>query len=207
MKRNLLRLAMCCVALGVTGCNWFLPLAFVLPDTKTVPAEFALLENTTVVVMVWAEPETLFDYPYARLELASYVGDKIRREVDGVHVINARKVEDYIQREPAVAHDPRRVGEHFEAEMVVYLELLQFQIRDPDAPEFIQGVIQTAVRVHDLSSDPDEAQSYELQEVAVSYPDQPALFTPSGEQLVRRETYVAFGEAVARKFYDHEEAL
>ncbi len=192
---------------GLAGCNWFLPLVFVLPDTKTVPPEFSRLENQTVAVMVWAEPETLFDFPYVRLETASYIGDKLRREVDGIHLVNARKVEDFIERDAQVAHDARAVGQHFGADMVVYLELLEFQMRDPDAPEFIQGKIRASVRVYDLTGDPDEPEYFELQEVAVTYPEQPHLYTPEGEALVRRESYQQFAEVTARKFYEHEEAL
>jgi len=196
-----------CLTPALVGCNLFMPLAVMLPDTKKVPAEFARLESRRVLVLVWAEPETLFDYPYVRLELASYVGDKIRRGVPDSRLVSARKVEDFIQREPEAAHDPRRVGDQFEAEMVVYLELLEFQIRDPQSPEFLQGRIRTSVRVYDVTGEADETSYYELAEVEVAHPSQPVLYTLAGESVIRRDTYLTFAERVARKFYDHEEAL
>ncbi len=61
------------------GCNWFKGLALFLPEPqKTVPAEFAHLEGS-VAVVVWVHPETLYDYPNVRLELASHVADSSRR--------------------------------------------------------------------------------------------------------------------------------
>ena len=189
------------------GCNWFLPLAFILPDTKKVPAEFAGLAKKTALVMVWAEPETQYDYLHIRLELSSFIGDKILAEVDGIQVIDAREVEDYIERTPEAAYSPRMVGEHFTVDMVVYLELLEFQVRDPTAPDFLQGKVLASVGVHDLTGDADEEQYFELEQVAVVHPDRPVLFTPSAPLVVRNQTYAKFAEAVARKFYAHEEKL
>ncbi|MCP4246493.1 MAG: hypothetical protein GY778_05540 [bacterium] len=189
------------------GCNWFLPLAFILPDTKTVPAEFAGLAEKTALVVVWAEPETQYDYLHIRLELSSFIGDKILAEVDKVHVIDAREVEDYIERTPEAAYSPRMVGEQFMVDMVVYVELLEFQVRDPTAPDFLQGKVRASVGVHDLTGDADEGQYFELEQVAVIHPDQPELFTPQAPLVVRNQTYAKFAEAVARKFYDHKEKL
>jgi len=207
MKPNSVRLAVVTAALSLTGCNWFVPLAFVLPDTKTVPAEYAQLADKTALVMVWAEPETLFDYPHIRLELASFIGDKIRAEVDECHMIDARDVEGYIERTAEASYSPRLVGQHFEVDMVVYIELLEFQIRDPDAPDFLQGRIQASIGVHDLSADPDDLGYQELAPVATIYPDQPALFTPTAPVVIRNQTYAKFSETVARKFYEHKEKL
>jgi len=207
MKPKLARLTAMGAVATLAGCNWLTPLVFVLPDKKRVPAEFDKLRGKSVVVMVWAEPETLYDYPHIRLELASFIGDKIRAQVQDAHLADVRKVEGFVEQTTEAAYNPRMVGEHFDADMVVYVELLGFQLRDPDAPDFLQGRVQASVGVYDLTVDPDEAQYYELQSVTTVCPDQPVLFTPTGAVVVRNETYAKFSEAVARKFYQHEEAL
>lgn len=207
MKRSVLRFAMLCSLPVLSGCGLLTPFIFLHPGTEKVPAEFAKLANTKTLVMVWAEPETLYDYPYIRLELATYIGDKIRAGVEGVQVVNPRKVEDYLQSNPLEGVDPRAVGRHFEAGMVVYVELLEFQIRDPEAPDLLQGKTRGTVRVHDLTGDTDESNYQELAEVAVTYPDQPVLCTLTGPTVIRSETYQRFAELVARKFYAHEEEM
>jgi len=194
-------------AVLATGCNWLLPAAFLLPDKKTVPPEYAGLKDTKALVLIWAEPETLYDYPHIRFELANYIGDKLSAEVSGLTLTDPRKVEDFIERTPEAAYDPRLVGQHFDVQRVVYVELLQFQIRDPDAPDFLQGKIQGSVVVHSIEADPDEAQMQELDQVATVCPDHPVLFTPQAPLVVRNDTYAKFAELVARKFYAHEEAL
>jgi hypothetical protein len=207
MKPRLLRLAVLCLLAGLSGCNLLVPAIFLHPGTKKVPPEFARLTNTKTLVMVWAEPETLYDYPYVRLELSTYISDKIRAGVEGVQVVNARKVEDYIQSHPLQAVDPRTVGQHFEADMVVYVELLEFQIRDPEAPDLLQGKARGAVRVHDLTAEADEFEFQELEEVEVTFPEQPAFRAMTAPTVIRGETYQQFAELVARKFYAHEEEI
>ena len=195
------------MVLATAGCNLLVPLIFLHPGTKKVPPEYARLENRKALVMVWAEPETLYDYQHIRLELASYIGDEIRAGVEGVQLINERKVEDYLQRTPEAAVDPRMVGGHFGAEMVVYVELMEFQIRDPESPDLLQGKARAAVRVHDLTTDSDELGYQELAEVAVIYPAQAVLYTLTAPVVIRNETYKQLAELVGRKFYTHEQEL
>ena len=127
------------------GCNWLTPLVFVGEHKKTITAEFDKLAHRRVAILVWADQATLFDYPYARFELASYIGDKLTAEMGqrklGTSVVDTRDVEDHIQKNPASQIDPIAVGRQFDAEYVVYLEVLGFQIRDPEQPQFLQGKI------------------------------------------------------------------
>ena len=62
---------------AVAGCNWLIPGVLMTEHKRTNPAEFDKLAGKRVVVLVWAEPETLFDYPHVRLELSSYIADKL----------------------------------------------------------------------------------------------------------------------------------
>ena len=107
MKPACIRWVVAGLAVMLSGCSWLVPLVFLHPGTKTVPAEFAQLQGKTVAVMIWAEPETLYDYPYVRLELASYVSDKIRAHVKDVRLIDDRKVEDFVQKNPQAALETR----------------------------------------------------------------------------------------------------
>ena len=207
MKPACIRWVVAGWAVMLSGCSWLVPLVFLHPGTKTVPAEFAQLQGKTVAVMIWAEPETLYDYPYVRLELASYVSDKIRAHVEDVRLVDDRKVEDFVQKNPQAALEPHSVGEEFGADLVVYIELLEFQMRDPDAPALIQGRIHAAVSAYDLTADVDEPPQYELAGVETVHPDQPVLFTLTAADILRSETYDKFADQVARKFYAHEEEL
>lgn len=198
--------------LGLTpvaaSCNLLVPAVFIGEHRKKVSAEFDKLQNRRVAVMVWTDPSTLFDYPYARYELASYVRDKLFGEMTrrklAVDLVEADAVEDYLQRNVADRIDPYAVGEEFDADYVVYLEVLKFQVRDPDQPQFLRGEIHASVAVHDMRADPDENRRYELTPVRCVYPEgPPILLDATNSPLVREATYRKFAEEVARKFYEH----
>jgi hypothetical protein len=192
----------------VSGCNWLVPLTLMQEHKRKIPPEFNRLESKRALVLVWAEPETLFDYPRVRLDLASYVSDKIATEVKDVTMISPRKVEDYIQRTLTADAEPRRIGSEFDAEVVIYIELLQFQIRDPQVPDLVQARIGASVVVYDLTADVDEPRQFELTPVRVTVPEgRGILMTRANVIQVRREAYVQFAEVVARKFYTWEEII
>ncbi len=190
------------------GCNWLTPLVFVGEHKKEIAAEFDKLAGKRVAILVWTPPETLFDYPFARMELSMYVGDKLAEEMSrkktAIDLVDPRDVEDYLGKEIDAQLDPRMVGEKFECDYVVYLEVLEFQVRDPVRPQFLRGSIRSSVVVHDVKADPDLTRSYELTPVAAIHPTTgPVLMTTTNSILVREQTYRLFAELIARKFYEY----
>ncbi|NIL98205.1 MAG: hypothetical protein GTO62_14025, partial [Planctomycetales bacterium] len=66
------------------------------PGVQKVPAEFAGLEGKRTLVLVWAEPETLDQYPRARLDVANHVGDKLRAHLRDAAIIDPQVVEKHL---------------------------------------------------------------------------------------------------------------
>lgn len=192
------------LAVAAGGCNLTVPFIFLGEHKKSVPAEFDKLQGRRVAVLVWAQPETLFDYPHVRLELSAYAADRIRAGVEDCDVVDPYKIEDYLTRNPGATIDPRKIGAQFEADMVVYVELLQFQIRDASSPDLVQARVGASVAVYDLRADPDESSRFVLSPVQVSVPEgQPMLMTSQNAQVVRQQAYEQFGERVGRLFHKH----
>jgi len=198
-----------CLALaGNVACNLLTPIIFIGEHKRKVLPEFDKLAAKRVAVLVWTEPATLFDYQYARLELATYVGDKLQTETTqrqmSTEVVSARDVEEFLQKNIGAEVDPYAVGRNFNADYVVFVEVLKFQIRDPAEPQLLRGQIEAAVSVHDMRADPGELRRYELAPVACTHPEgQPVLLSRMNAPLVREETYRKFAELVARKFYEY----
>lgn len=190
------------------SCNLLTPLIFIGEHKKQVAAEFDKLAGRRVAVLVWVDASTLFDYPHARFELASYVADKLaaetgRREMN-TDVVDPREVEGFLQRNPVARIDPQALGRQFNADYVVYLEVLDFQIRDPEQPQFLRGVINASVSVRDMGADPDQLQRYELMPVRCRYPEHgPVILGATNSPLIREGAYRRFAELVARKFYEY----
>jgi len=190
------------------GCNMFLPFVFMTEHKAKVPAEFDKLKGNRVLVTVWAPQETLFDYPHVRMELGLHIGERIDANVKKTDVVDGRLIEDYVQRSLSSAIDPEEMGKHFNADMVVYVELLAFQIRDPAAPDFLRANIEASVTVYDLTSTSESTRRYPLADVEVLYPpDNPVLFTATSAAQVRKAAYETFADDVSRKFYDHDREM
>jgi len=196
------------VFLTLTSCNLLTPFVILGEQKKKVSPEFDKLAGSRVAVLIWTDPATLFDYPHARFELASYLGDKLdaemrQRKLD-IDLIDPRDVEDYIQKEIDAQINPQAVGRHFQADFVVYIEVLAFQIRDAAEPQFLRGRIETSVSVHDVLAGSDRSSRYELTAVKCEFPEGgPILLSATNSPLVREQLYHKFAELVARKFYEY----
>ncbi len=192
----------------LASCNLLTPFVVLGKHTKKVAPEFDKLAGKRVAVLVWTEPATLFDYPHVRFELATYIGDKLYAEMGqrsaGTQVVDPRDVEDFLQKNIDAQIDPSAVGRKFNADYVVYLELLEFQIRDAQSPQFLRGRIHASVSVHDMHAERESQRRYELTPVQCLYPeDAPVLMSATNSPMIREATYLKFAEEVARKFYEY----
>jgi len=192
----------------LASCNLLIPFAVLGTHTKKIAPEFDKLAGKRVAVLVWTEPATLFDYPHVRFELATYIGDKLYAEMgqrnSGTQVVDPRDVEDYLQKNIEAQINPSAVGRKFNADYVIYLELLEFQIRDDQSPQFLRGRINASVSVHDMHAERESQARYELTPVHCLYPeDAPVLMSATNSPLIREATYRKFAEEVARKFYEY----
>jgi len=186
------------------GCNLLVPFAFLGEHKRDVPAEFDNLRGKRVVILVWAQPATMFDYPHIRLELASYIGDRIESAVKECEIVAGERVEELIERDLDAMIDPKKSGTHFQADMVVYIELLEFQVRDPETPDLLHGHIHANVSVYDLAAEPDELDRFVLAPIEVRYPDSPVILSARNALLVRQQLYQVFAEKAATKFFKHQ---
>ena len=197
------------LALAAGGCNLLIPgLILAGPPTKEVRAEFARLADKRVAVYVWAPPSILSMYPYARYDIAQYIASRLRADIEGISIVSTHKVEDYIERAADQTLDPTVLGAHFEAEMVVYIELFKYQMRDPSSPQLFRGLISSSVVVWDLETAGGAPERYELSSAEAVYPSSGSLSVmKTTEQMVRKETSELFAEEVSLKFRDHRVEL
>lgn len=187
------------------GCNLLIPGVILMgPPTKKVDPEFARLSGKRVVVLVWAAPGVLSKYPYARYDIAKYVADQLRSEIEEVHTVSANKVEREIRSRPHESGEPGEIGRLFEADVVVYLELLRYQMRHPESPHLFRGDISASVTVFDLTEFKDKPVRYHLSAASVIHPEgAPISVYNTTEQKLRKETSEIFAETVALKFKSH----
>ena len=213
MSRMLAKLALLAVMVLLipvtSGCNLLIPGAILAgPPTKKVEPEFARLAGKRVLVLVWAPPSVLTNYPYARYDVAKYVGDALRSEIEDVTTVSARKVEDYVSKRLDGTADPPIAGRHFDADVVVYLELLRYRMRLPNTPNLYRGEIEASVVVFDMGTALGEPERFELSGVLAQHPEgAPVSIYNTTEQKLRKETSEIFAQKVALKFKSHRVEL
>lgn len=204
MSRGVLA-AVLLLALATSGCKLLIPIAMLGEHTETIPAEYDKLPGKKVAICVWAPQEVLFDYPLLRLEISGHVYDRMSANMKDVEFVDVRRVEDYLQRTLALSIDPVLVGKEFSADAVIYLEMTDFHLRDPEAPDLVRGKAAASVTVYDLTANPDEPRQYELEPVSAEYPEHQTLqMTETNVLVARQQVYEKFAAIVARKFHAYE---
>lgn len=194
---------LCC-----TGCNIVMPIMFIADPKQKVTAEFDKLPGSRVVVLIDTDQSTRFDYPHARLELATHLSDKLKTELTqreaGTDMVTPRDVEDFLQKNPSAQVDTTRVGRQFKADFVIFVEVYEFQFRSPEHPQLLQGRINASVTVHDTRLSEKQTPRFALAPVTCMYPEGgPILMNATNSLSIREATYQLFAEKVAKKFYEH----
>lgn len=204
---RLLSWAICgCLAL-TAGCDAIKQIALqTAPQTEKVTAEFSRLPGHKALVFVWVPPEVKWDYPYLRVDVAAHVSAYLSDNLKDVSVVDPRQVEDYIARTRQAEMDPVAVGKHFQADMVVYLAIYHFSVRDPGMAHYYRGRMSASVEVQDLTGATPER--FPLRSVESAYPEKdPISFATVQPEQIREATYQVFTTEVGRKFHEYERPL
>jgi hypothetical protein len=169
--------------------------------TKEVPAEYPYLQGEKVCVVVWADSETLFEYPWVQLEVSEHVAEAIKPNVRGVTFIPNRNVVELQRREPDWDRDdPALIGARFGADRVLMIELTQYTTREPESPHLYRGRIAGNVKVYDTDYR-NSAPTFKTS-VEVAYPPDSVGKWGTDDQAIRKATMEAFATELAGKFYD-----
>ena len=191
-----------------TGCNLIsLPYVLFGPEpTEKVQAEFSHLKGKRVVVLVWAEQATLYEYPHVQVEVAGYVHYHLKEQIKPLDIVPPSQVKRYMQSHPDWATEhPGRIGRHFKADIAMMIELMEFTTREPGSPNLFRGRARAGITVYDLTGDQELPKGIALKPAEAVYPsDRPIGVLRADDRQIRAETYHELGRTVARKFYDHE---
>jgi hypothetical protein len=175
---------------------------------KKVAAEFNRLAGHKVLVLAWVEPGALIDYPTARFDVASHIAAHLSAHVEEIDIIDPTRVEDHLEKSYTMAHDAEEVGKKFGADMIVYVELSRFSMRDPATPHEYRGRAESSVVVYDRLVPEGENNRFELTPVRIAVPKEgPISVSRVNPTQIRRAACDELAAQVAQRFYDHEVEL
>lgn len=196
--------------LALSSCRALLyPILATAPKpTRKVLAEFSKLPGHRVLILVWADQATLFDYPNIRYELAEYVAYHLKDKLKNLTIVPNREVARYQQTNYHWdSQPPALIGRKFDAELVLHIELLQYTTRAAGTPHLLCGQGRAAITIYDCQAEPPRQRLYHGQAEA-RYPPSGSLgLLQADDASVHARTLDLLGAAIAAKFYDHEVEL
>lgn len=192
------------LVIGIVGCQHmiaFTALMWGKEPTKEVAAEYPYLVDQRVCILVRADMETLFEYPHVQWEVADHVRVALEPNVPRISVVEPRRVVDFQRSNPRwESLDPAAIGQRFNADRVMEINLTQYTTREPESPHLYRGHIAALVSIYNCDY-PNSEPTFTT-EVRTAYPPDGAGEWGTTDQAIRRATMEAFAQDVAGKFYD-----
>jgi hypothetical protein len=196
-------MAACLLIFAAGGCQ----LAYFLTpeQQKPVKAEYARMADKKVAVIVWADQTTLDFDRRARRRVCDAVVYDLKKHLPAARFVEARAIEQLQQEGPwwetlGNAELCKRLG----ADLIVRIDLLTYTTRAADTKELRKGRVQGTVNVYECGAEASADAAYQT-EVTATYPSaKDSSVNELGDSELLRATVSAFGQAVGRKFYDHE---
>ena len=95
--RTLLATALAALLIAGSGCK-LVAAPFLLwgkQPTEDVPAEFPHLQGKRVCILVWADAETLAEYPWIQLELAEHVSAALEPSLEQISFVPNKSIQEF----------------------------------------------------------------------------------------------------------------
>ncbi|WP_438269998.1 hypothetical protein [Paludisphaera mucosa] len=134
--------------LTLAGCDPRTLFYFLQPFEPTIPAPGPSLKNKKVVVLASADEATLAKYPGLDRDLGRQFNSNLKKNKK-ITTVDSEKVADWIQGHPGWS-DPSEAARDFEADVVVVLEVEQFQTRHPGSLNVLEGTSKVHIQAFEL---------------------------------------------------------
>jgi len=200
------------LALGVLaqmGCQptgYLLYLFTPAAQAKTVEAEFHGLEGRRVAVVIYADPRVQYDYPFARLTVATAVGSELRNRLKGVTVIEPAKIIKYQDQNTYwESMEKTELAKALGADYVLMISLMEYTTRELGSVDLLRGRITAQCSVCQAGLAERESCVWRGKDIVIVYPpDRPAGAAGDNDTAIRVSTERLFAEELTRKFYKHK---
>ncbi|MCC7085504.1 MAG: hypothetical protein IT427_10905 [Pirellulales bacterium] len=189
---------LCALACGsLTGCG-ALALAINTIRPNDIPAQFKGLENKRVVVVCRPVVELQFSGPNVPRELSRQVAMRLEKGVKKIKLVDEREIAEWVDENNW--HSYIEVGKAMKADMVVGIDLEQFQLHQ--GPTLLQGQAAVNLAVIDVN---DGGNRVFTQQIPSTFPNHTPI--PISERLesdFRRQFLGVLAEQISRNFYPHD---
>jgi len=135
--------------LTLTGCDPRTIFYFLQPFEPMIPPPGPSIKNKKVVVLATATESTLGMFPGLERDLARQFSNNLKKNKKTT-TVSMDKVDEWLQGHPNWS-DPVEAARDFDADMVVVLEIEQFQTRHPGNLNVLEGSARVHIRAFELA--------------------------------------------------------
>ena len=194
---------------GLTGCQ---AIRFLVHKMVPVgkgqyipPESEALTAGKKVLILVYADQSIQYMHQQlARFDTAAVVAAEMDSKLE-VDVVDPAMVEHFQAANINWADLPlSRIAQPYNADYILYIELLQFTTAAEESGELVRGQLEAASALY--ASD-DVATQLWHGKVKVVHPDTPVVAELGMPERVRYDTLKIFAERLVKHFYGHHEPL
>lgn len=151
-------------------------------------------DHKKVVVIPYADASMRFGFDALDTDLAGLVVTEIANGDDRLEVVPERKVRAWRDQNPQwIESSLQKVGEHFDADYVIFFEVQKFTLNETKNQFLLQATCDITVRVHDVAKDTQIFDQVYHRE----YP--PGRAVPLSEVVTEEQFRTKFLRTVARE--------
>jgi hypothetical protein len=154
-RRRFVALALSAAAApALAGCDPRQAMYFLQPFEPKIAAPCPSLKGKRVVILTSAAGGLPTDSISIDREISRRLAVILREQVKKIDVVNPDEVQTWAQAKPTWS-DPADAARAFEADVVIFLEVREFQIQSPSSPGLYEGRSNIHVQVTELAHPTD----------------------------------------------------
>jgi hypothetical protein len=138
----------------VAGCDPRQAMFFLRPFQPKIPAQCDALKGKKVVILTSATAGLRTDHLNIDREIARRLAKILREKIKKIEIQDQAEVYAWVEGKPTWT-DPAEAGRAFDADVVVYLEVREFQTQSASSPGLFEGRANVAVSVTEFEHPKD----------------------------------------------------
>ena len=204
-----------CLSLSVAslaGCSLFVMAGKMFFGNPTISCAFTQQthislagDNKKVVVLCTFPESTRGDYSSIGSDIVEKVTLRLKRE--GIIVIKAKKVYDWLDDRNGVWDDPDELADAFDADYIIHIDLDEFSHRADHSPGMYQGRTLGNVYAYQITEDEDGDKRADMkfssEFKSVFPPNNPVSINKKSENTFLREYVDRISTQISQMFYDY----
>lgn len=135
--------------IATSGCDPRSIAYFLQPFDPTIEPKGPSLEEKKVVVLCNVSSGALSEFPTLESDIPRELGSILKKKTKKITVVNPEKVLTWVEAHPHWT-DPGDAARDFDADIVIFLEVEQFQIQSPGDLNMLHGDSKVHIQVFEM---------------------------------------------------------